>query len=69
MCKHVAAVLYGIGSRLDDDPLLFFRLRGVDVKQLIKKTMDEKVNTMLKNTSRKSKREINSDKIQDIFGL
>ncbi|MFW6263512.1 MAG: SWIM zinc finger family protein [Thermotogota bacterium] len=69
MCKHIAAVLYGIGSRLDNDPLLFFLLRGVDVKLLIKKTMDEKVNTMLKNTNKKSSREINSDKIQDIFGL
>ncbi|MBQ5450222.1 MAG: SWIM zinc finger family protein, partial [Treponema sp.] len=29
MCKHVAAVLYGIGSRFDKDPLLFFKLRGV----------------------------------------
>ena len=26
MCKHVAAVLYGIGARLDQDPGLFFRL-------------------------------------------
>jgi len=69
MCKHIAAVLYGIGSRLDNDPLLFFLLRGVDVKHLIKKTVDEKVNTMLKNTNIKSGREINSDKIQDIFGL
>ena len=28
MCKHVAAVLYGIGNRFDKDPLLFFTLRG-----------------------------------------
>jgi len=69
MCKHIAAVLYGIGSRLDDDPLMFFQLRGVDVQQLIKKTMDEKVHNMLKNTSRKSNRELNAEQIQDIFGL
>jgi uncharacterized Zn finger protein len=35
MCKHVAAVLYGIGSRLDDSPELLFRLRGVDAADLI----------------------------------
>ncbi|MBQ3980745.1 MAG: SWIM zinc finger family protein, partial [Treponema sp.] len=35
MCKHVAAVLYGIGSRFDKDPLLFFKLRGVDTERLI----------------------------------
>lgn len=35
MCKHVAAVLYGIGSRLDDRPELLFRLRRVDEKDLL----------------------------------
>ncbi len=35
MCKHVAAVLYGIGTRLDDDPELLFVLRGVDHLELI----------------------------------
>ena len=35
MCKHVAAVLYGVGARLDDTPELFFTLRGVDVQDLI----------------------------------
>lgn len=34
MCKHVAAVLYGVGARLDSDPGLFFLLRGVDVSDL-----------------------------------
>jgi uncharacterized Zn finger protein len=35
MCKHVAAVLYGIGARLDDQPELLFRLREVDEKDLL----------------------------------
>ena len=35
MCKHLAAVLYGIGARLDHHPELLFLLRGVDEKQLI----------------------------------
>jgi len=35
MCKHVAAVLYGIGARLDHEPELLFRLREVDEKELI----------------------------------
>ena len=35
MCKHVAAVLYGIGARLDREPELLFLLRGVDEKELI----------------------------------
>jgi uncharacterized Zn finger protein len=35
MCKHVAAVLYGIGARFDTRPELFFMLRGVDGNDLI----------------------------------
>jgi uncharacterized Zn finger protein/DNA-binding transcriptional regulator YiaG len=35
MCKHVAAVLYGVGSRLDSQPELLFLLRGVDAEGLI----------------------------------
>ena len=35
MCKHVAAVLYGIGTRLDEEPELLFRLRAVDEKDLL----------------------------------
>jgi uncharacterized Zn finger protein len=35
MCKHVAAVLYGIGARLDHQPELLFRLHGVDEHELI----------------------------------
>lgn len=35
MCKHVAAVLYGVGARLDQQPDLLFRLRGVDEGELI----------------------------------
>lgn len=35
MCKHVAAVLYGIGARLDHMPELLFQLRGVDADDLV----------------------------------
>jgi uncharacterized Zn finger protein len=35
MCKHVAAVLYGVGARLDERPALLFELRGVDEKELL----------------------------------
>lgn len=35
MCKHVAAVMYGIGNRLDTQPELLFILRGVDSADLI----------------------------------
>jgi uncharacterized Zn finger protein len=35
MCKHVAAVLYGVGARLDASPQLLFLLRGVDEAELL----------------------------------
>ena len=37
MCKHVAAVMYGVGARFDHQPELLFLLRGVDEKDLIAK--------------------------------
>jgi uncharacterized Zn finger protein len=35
LCKHVAAVLYGVGARLDRQPELLFLLRGVNHLDLI----------------------------------
>src|SRR3981081_201709 len=35
MCKHVAAALYGVGARLDENPQLLFVLRGVDENDLL----------------------------------
>jgi uncharacterized Zn finger protein len=35
LCKHLAAVLYGIGARLDAQPDLLFRLRGADPTELV----------------------------------
>ena len=35
MCKHVAAVMYGVGVRLDERPELLFTLRGVDHLELM----------------------------------
>jgi uncharacterized Zn finger protein len=41
MCKHVAAVLYGVGARLDKQPELLFRLHEVDEKELIARAGNE----------------------------
>ena len=35
MCKHVAAVLYGVGARLDREPALLFTLRQVEEANLV----------------------------------
>lgn len=69
MCKHVAAVLYGIGARLDENPMLFFELRDIDGLELIRKSMEQRIDSMLKNAGQKSKRGIAAEDIAEIFGL
>ena len=39
MCKHLAAVMYGVGNRLDSSPELLFVLRGVDHLELIEQAI------------------------------
>jgi uncharacterized Zn finger protein len=39
MCKHVAAVMYGVGNRLDSSPELLFLLRAVDHLELIEQAI------------------------------
>lgn len=56
MCKHVAAVLYGVGVRLDEQPLLFFTLRGIDVERFIDVALENKVEQMLKNADKIDKK-------------
>jgi uncharacterized Zn finger protein len=41
LCKHAAAVLYGVGARLDDEPQLLFTLRQVDHLELIGQAVAE----------------------------
>jgi len=69
MCKHVAAVLYGIGARLDTYPMLFFELRDIDSMELVKKSMEKKLDNMLKNAGKKSERKIDEKDVFDIFGI
>ncbi|MBN2259944.1 MAG: hypothetical protein JW702_05345 [Clostridiales bacterium] len=69
MCKHVSATLYGIGARLDADPMLFFELRGLDGQELVKKSMEIKLENMMKNAGKKSIREIEVNEALEIFGL
>ena len=69
MCKHVAAVLYGVGARLDLDPLLFFKLRGVNANAFIKASIDEKIGSLMKNAGKTTERVIIDADISEIFGV
>jgi uncharacterized Zn finger protein len=66
MCKHVAAVLYGIGARLDRQPELLFRLREVDEQELIAGVRTEL--PLAKNAPASSKI-LADDDLAAMFGL
>ncbi|MEG0620720.1 MAG: hypothetical protein RR477_06305 [Raoultibacter sp.] len=69
MCKHISAVLYGVGARFDEDPLLFFMLRGIPFEDLLKKSVDEKMASLLQNADAPSARIIEEENIEALFGL
>ena len=67
MCKHVAAVLYGVGARLDEQPDLLFLLRGVKHDELISANAEDAVN---RATRRGGKRPtLDSGDLSDVFGI
>lgn len=69
MCKHVAATLYGIGARLDQDPELFFKLRQVKMKDLVTEAVEGKTRELLKKARKKSARVIDDSDLADVFGI
>jgi len=66
MCKHVAAVLYGIGARLDAQPALAFKLRSVDEAELIAGAAKGRV---LGPASPVSAKVLDCDDLSALFGL
>jgi uncharacterized Zn finger protein len=65
MCKHVAAVLYGVGVRLDESPALFFTLRQVDETELLSSATSGAVSRTHRGTGKR----IAADKLADVFGI
>ena len=65
MCKHVAAVLYGVGTRLDERPELFFTLRQVDQTELLSSATSGAVS----HAGRGAGKRIAAEKLADVFGI
>ena len=68
LCKHLAAVLYGVGARLDLRPELLFTLRGVDPNELV----GERATAALPNAraeGKRSRRVLPSSALSDVFGI
>jgi uncharacterized Zn finger protein len=66
MCKHVAAVLYGIGARLDQQPELLFTLRKVDSQDLLARAGSD-----LSKTGRRpaGAKVLATDDLSEMFGI
>ena len=69
MCKHVAAVMYGIGLRFDNNPFYFFTLRGIDPDRFIGVALQNSVEKMLANADKGSDRIIDEGSITELFGV
>jgi SWIM zinc finger len=66
MCKHVAAVLYAIGARLDEKPDLLFTLRRVEAQDLIAKAGD---GLMLSRKGPAAGRVLPDEGLSELFGI
>ena len=64
MCKHVAAVMYGVGARFDHQPELLFTLRKVDHGELIAAATD--VGVSRRHSQRKT---LASEDLGSMFGI
>jgi uncharacterized Zn finger protein len=65
MCKHIAAVLYGVGARLDHAPEMLFLLRGVNHEELV--DIPAAVSGAAKSGT--SRRRIATTGLGDVFGI
>ncbi|HUW40570.1 MAG TPA: hypothetical protein VMV90_06130 [Rectinemataceae bacterium] len=66
MCKHVAATLYGVGARLDENPELLFLLRGVNHEELVSAKVEEAVAAVVGGGSRRRLAEAD---LSEVFGM
>jgi uncharacterized Zn finger protein len=68
LCKHLAAVLYGVGARLDTRPELLFTLRGVDPSELVAEGAAAAVPEVSAGST-SSRRVLVNSALSDVFGI
>ena len=69
LCKHLAAVLYGIGNRLDEQPELLFELRGCDPQELIERSAKGTLAALDEAGASSSGRKRLTSNLEGIFGI
>ena len=66
LCKHIAAVLYGVGARLDSNPELLFLLRSVDQNELVAQAVEADLTA---GGLPPSAGALAADELSDVFGI
>lgn len=69
LCKHAAATLYGVSCRLDEDPSLFFKLRGVDAADLIGSSAEDAVQVLTTIDTSSEEGVIDANDLSEVFGI
>ena len=72
LCKHLAAVMYGVGNRLDTNPELLFTLRGVDKSELVSEAVSSSQLSESLTSTNKPKNPnavIADDDLSSLFGI
>jgi len=64
MCKHVSALLYGVGVLLDTKPELLFTLRGVDQAELLSNASSAAITDLSSNSGDLAEADLSA-----IFGI
>ena len=67
MCKHVAATLYAVGSRLDESPELLFVLRGVDHLELVTEATESVTTRVVASTEDSAT--LAPENLEEVFGI
>lgn len=68
LCKHLAAVLYGVGARFDVRPELLFTLRGVDPSELVAERAASAI-PEAKSGGKSARHVLSSSGLADLFGI
>ena len=69
LCKHTAVALYALGAKLDDDPQLLYRLRGVNILEFISKSIHTERKNILKKAKNKSPKILKDTNLSEVFNI
>ncbi len=69
MCKHIAATLYAVGNKLDKNPLIFFKLRGINIDEFANAIIKKENEFVWDKINISSDRKIDNKDIKLLFGI